>query len=232
MPGWFAERARAVGLDFTHVNGMSGKYYLVEIMGSGVALFDYDGDGDLDVYLVQGRWLGPGAPPGDQAITAPGDRLYRNDLGVRGNNGRSLRFTDVTEASGIRANRYGMGVASGDFDNDGRVDLYVTNYGQNQLLHNKGDGTFEDVTDRAGVAGTQWSVSAAFLDYDRDGWLDLYVGNYVELDLKDQKPCRALSSSPDYCTPLSYGAQPDKLYRNRGDGRFEDVSTAAGIGAE
>ncbi len=226
-PGWFSERAGAVGLEFTHFNGMSGKFYLVEIMGSGVALFDYDRDGDLDAYLVQGGRLGPGRPPAH-----PGDRLYRNDLMVHGDGRRTLRFIDVTEASGIGATRYGMGVTSGDIDNDGWVDLYVTNYGKNQLLRNKGDGTFEDVTHKAGVAGDQWSVSAAFLDYDRDGWLDLYVGNYVKIDLEDHKPCRSPSSSLDYCTPLSYGAQRDRLYRNRGGGRFEDVSAAAGIGAE
>ena len=231
-PGWFSERAGAVGLEFTHYNGMSGKFYLLEIMGSGVALFDYDRDGDLDAYLVQGRWPGPGKPPADPGVPAPGDRLYRNDLMVRGNGGRTLRFTDVTEASGIGATRYGMGVTSGDFDNDGWVDLYVTNYGKNQLLRNKGDGTFEDVTDKAAVSGDRWSVSAAFFDYDRDGWLDLYVGNYVEIDLEEHKPCLSPSSSLDYCTPLSYGAQRDRLYRNRGDGRFEDVSVAAGIGTE
>jgi hypothetical protein len=202
-------------------------------MGPGAALFDYDNDGDLDVYLVQGGRLGPdkspAADPSPEAAIA--DRLFRNDLTVDATGRRHLRFTDVTRQSGIRALGYGMGVTTGDFDNDGWVDLYVTNFGPNQLWRNRGDGSFEDVTARAGVGDPSWSVSAAFLDYDRDGWLDLYVGDYVHLDLRDYKPCQAPSSLPDYCTPLVYAAQPDRLYRNRGTGSFEDVSAKTGITA-
>ena len=229
----FVDVTEEAGLHFTHLNGASGALYLPEIMGPGAALFDYDNDGDLDLYVVQGGRLSPdGAPVPDAATLLDplaGDRLFRNDLRVEPDGRRHLRFTDVTRQSGIRALGYGMGVTAGDFDNDGWVDLYVTNFGPNQLWRNRGDGTFEDVTARAGVGDPSWSVSAAFLDYDRDGWLDLYVGNYVHLDLRHDKPCQAPSSLPDYCTPLVYAPQPDRLYRNRGDGRFEDVSTRVGI---
>ena len=230
--GYFTELSAGNGLHFTHFNGMSGEFYLPEIMGPGAALFDYDNDGDLDVFLVQGAMLGPGKtlkearlPPPD--AMSPGDRLFRNDLAETG----KLGFTDVSAAAGLGAVAYGMGVVSSDYDNDGRVDLYVTNFGRNQLLRNRGKGRFEDVTAKAGVGDPGWSVSAAFLDYDRDGLLDLFVGNYVEQDLAHHKPCRAPSSALDYCTPMVHKDQPDRLYRNRGDGSFEDVSAKAGIGA-
>ncbi len=217
---------------------MSGEFYLPEIMGPGAALLDYDGDGDLDVYLIQGRMLGPGKtladarfpPPSGQTLS---NRLLRNDLAVGPDGSRHLHFTDVTASSGAAAaSDYGMGVASGDFDNDGRVDLYLTNFGRNRLLRNRGDGTFEDVTAHAGVGDPGWSVSAAFLDYDHDGWLDLYVGDYVAVDLEHHKQCKSPSSAVDYCTPLLYRALTDHLYHNRGDGTFDEVSGPAGISAE
>ncbi len=223
----FTDRAAELGLTFVHVNGMSGKFYFCEIVGPGGALFDYDNDGDLDVYLVQGHMLGRGVAPGPHR-----DRLFRNDLGARG-----LSFVDVTEASGIRASTYGMGVATGDYDNDGFVDLYVTNFGANQLWRNRGDGTFEDVTAEAGVGETRWSVPATFLDVDNDGWLDLFVGNYVEYTIEAHKLCRTLAGAPDYCGPHSYRPEPDRLLRNLGrgkDGRvtFEDVSARSTIVSE
>jgi len=224
----FADATEASRLSFEHFNGMSGALYFPEMMGGGVALFDYDGDGDLDVYLVQGQMLG--GKPVSEATFAPRyslpltDRLYRNDLedGV-------LRFTDVTTDSGLRAEGYGMGVAAADYDNDGDVDLYVTNYGANQLWRNVGDGKFEEVTSEAGVGDARWSVSSAWVDYDRDGWLDLYVGNYVGYSFTNPKPCRSSTSARDYCSPLVYEPQVDSLFRNRGDGSFEDVSASAGI---
>jgi hypothetical protein len=217
------------GVDFVHFNGMSGALYLPEIMGPGAALLDFDGDGDLDLFLPQGDLLGPAgertaprsAPP---ASVSRGDRLYRNDSSPES----GIRFTEVSALLRARQPGYGMGAATGDFDRDGRVDLYLTRFGVNRLLRNTGQG-FEDVTERAGVGDPSWSVSAAFLDFDRDGRLDLYVGNYVVLDLADHKGCRAPSSAPDYCTPAVYRDQPDRLYRNLGDGRFEDVSQRAGI---
>ena len=210
---------------------MSGKFYLPEIMPPGVGLLDVDDDGDLDVYLVQGRLLGAGTigqalppPPGPLPLTG---RLYRNDLTVRADGTRTLRFTDVTAASGMDAREYGMGVAAGDVDNDGRVDLYLTNLGPNQLFRNNGDGTFSDVSRRSGVDDPGWGVSAAFVDYDRDGWLDLYVGNYVEYSTAADRPCPSETGRPGYCVPQVYRAQPDRLYRNRGDGSFADVTATA-----
>jgi len=224
---WFSELPAGNGLDFVHFNGMSGKFYLPEIMGPGAALIDFDDDGDLDIYLVQGTMLHPTGDSGATSRPRPqGDRLFRNELVERG----KLSFTDVSATAGLGPAAYGMGVASGDYDHDGRTDLYVTNFGRNRLLRNSGDGRFEDVTEKAGVGDPAWSVSAAFLDYDRDGRLDLFVGNYVEQDLVNHKPCRAPSSALDYCTPLVHKDQPDRLYRNLGGGSFEEVSVRAGMG--
>ena len=135
----------------------------------------------------------------------------------------------MTEPSGIVATEYGMGVASGDFDNDGRVDLYVTNFGPNQLWRNRGDGTFENVASAAGVDERRWSTSAAFLDFDRDGWLDLFVTNYVNFRVASHQACGSAGVPRDYCAPTVYRGEPDRLYRNRGDGSFEDVSGPSGI---
>ncbi|MCZ6827756.1 MAG: CRTAC1 family protein [Gammaproteobacteria bacterium] len=228
----FVDITAESGLDFVHFNGMSGELYYAEMMGSGAALFDYDNDGDLDIYLVQGAMLGPNkkiseatfAPEHDPPLT---DRLYRNDSGD-GESDR-VRFTDVTKEAGILASAYGMGVAAGDFDNDGHVDLYISNFGPNQLLHNNGDGTFSDVTEAAGVGDSAWSVSSSFVDYDSDGLLDIYVGNYVDYTIAGNKPCRSTTSARDYCSPKVYRPQNDTLYRNLGDGGFADVSRMAGI---
>ncbi len=234
---WFVDRAARAGLDFRHYNGMSGAFYSAEIMGPGAALLDYDDDGDLDLYLPQGGVLGPGRTWADAQDPPPpghfmGDRLYRNDLEVAPDGSRRLAFTDVTAEAGIRVTGYSMGAAAGDYDRDGDVDLYVTGFRANHLLRNDGDGTFTDVTAAAGVGEGRWSVSAAFLDYDGDGWLDLYVGNYVEQDLADHQPCRSRNSARDYCTPLAYTPEPDRLFRNRGDGTFADVSGASGVGGK
>ena len=234
-PEWFTEGAEAAGLDFVHFNGMSGEFYFPEIMPPGVGFLDVDNDGDLDVYLVQGQLLGPGKtvsealfpPPGPLPLTG---RLYRNDLTVQADGTRTLRFTDVTEESRIEARGYGMGVAAADVDNDGWVDLYLTNLGQNQLLHNNGDGTFSDVSQESGFDDPVWSVSAAFVDYDRDGWLDLYVGNYVDHNIETHQPCPSVTGGLGYCLPQVYRAQPDRLYRNDGNGRFVDVTATALVG--
>ena len=226
----FVDVTAASGLEFVHFNGMSGELYFPEMMGSGVAVFDYDGDDDLDVYLVQGQMLGDAGiaaatfpPPAEPPLT---DRLFRND---GPDDDGDPQFTDVTDAAGLAAAGYGMGVAAGDYDGDGHVDLYVTNFGPNQLWRNLGNGRFEDVTARAGAADDRWGVSAAWLDYDRDGLLDLYVGNYVEYTLDNAKPCRSSTSARDYCSPKVYEPSVDSLFRNRGDGTFEDASVAAGI---
>jgi hypothetical protein len=231
---WFTDQSTASGLDFVHFNGMSGKMYYPELLGPGVAMFDYDNDGDLDIYVVQGQMLGPGKP--SEATFPPqgllGDRLYRNDLEVHADGTRTLHFTDVTEASGIHPRGYGMGVTTGDFNNDGCIDLYLTGLGRNQLYRNNCDGTFTDVSQQSGTDGPGWSVSAAFVDYDRDGWLDLYVGNYLRYRLDANIRCFAPTGAPDYCPPASYQPVPDRLYHNNRDGTFTDVTAKAGIARE
>ncbi|MCP3993896.1 MAG: CRTAC1 family protein, partial [bacterium] len=243
--GIFVELADS-GFDFVHFNGTYGEFYMAEINSGGGALFDYDNDGDLDVYMVQGQMLGTTDP--SKATFPPRhplpltDRLYRNDLTVAADGSRRLRFTDVTAECGLEPAAYGFGVAAGDFDNDGWVDLYVTRLGSNTLLRNQGDGTFTDVTAAAGADDDGWSVPASFTDYDRDGWLDLYVGNYVEFSEKTHKICRTATGARDYCGPSAYPGAPDRLLRNlgrrpegaqatraQGRVRFEDVSAAAGM---
>ena len=210
----FLEAASQSELRFVHNPHLSGEFHMPEIMGAGAALFDYDNDGDLDVYVIQS---GPGT----------GNRLFRNDLIPTGR----LHFTDVTQAAGVGLIAYGMGVATGDYDNDGYTDLYVTNFGANVLYHNNGNGTFTDVTAQAGVGDPRWSTSAAFLDYDRDGDLDLIVLNYIDFTVTNNKACFAPSGERDYCTPKAYNAVNATLYRNDGNGKFTDVSTPSGITA-
>jgi hypothetical protein len=243
-PGdWFTDRAKESGIDFVHFNGMSGKFYQPEIMAPGVALFDYDNDGDLDVFLVQGQMLGTGTPlippapasakgSGEAGSPGPlGDRLYRNDLEVKPDGTRVLHFTDVTASSGIHPRGYGMGVAVGDIDNDGFVDLYLTGFGRNQMFHNNGNGTFTDISKASGTDDPDsWGVPATFFDFDRDGLIDLFVGNYLNYSLKNDIPCFSDSGKPDYCRPHVYRPQPNHLYRNLGGGKFADVTIASGLG--
>jgi hypothetical protein len=224
QPEWFVDRTVESGIDFVHVNGMSGQLYMPEILGPGVAVFDYDNDGDLDIYLVQS---------GGFDRRQGNDRLYRNDLAVRADGTRMLAFTDVTAASGIEARGYGMGVAAGDVNNDGWVDLYLTKFdAPNQLFRNNGNGTFTDVSEASGTDHHSWSVSAAFVDIDRDGWLDLFVGNYLRYRLDGNTRCSSPAGAPDYCTPASYPALPDRLYRNQRNGRFGDATTRARVAGE
>ncbi|MEM7480896.1 MAG: CRTAC1 family protein [Acidobacteriota bacterium] len=227
----FTDVTAASGLDFVHFNGMTGDLLFPEIAGSGGALFDFDGDGDLDAYLVQGSLLTREAKLEDALIAPRGaltDRLLRNDPGPRG----TPRFTDVTKASGLEAEDYGMGVAAGDYDNDGDIDLYVANLGSNRLWRNRGDGTFEDVTTASGSDDDRWSIGASFADFDGDGWLDLFVVNYVRFDVERNVRCFEKSSRLDYCGPAAFDAEADRLLRNRGDGTFEDVSLTSGIGRQ
>ncbi len=203
-----------------------------EIMGAGVALFDYDNDGDLDVYLVQGTMLDPSKSSRQSLFPPvpgwkPGNRLFKNLLSETG----ELKFVDVTEQAGVGHVGYGMGVAVGDYDNDGFLDLYVTNFGHNVLYHNNGDGTFTDVTRQAGVDDERWSTSAAWVDFDGDGRLDLYVCNYVDFTIENNKRCYSSAGEIDYCTPKAYRGVPDRLFRNLGNGKFQDVTIEAGIGS-
>ena len=194
-------------------------------MVGGVAMFDYDGDGRLDLYFVNGAALLDPMPPGKQAEKS--DPRYWNRL-YRNNGDRT--FTDVTEKARVTGELYGMGVAAGDYDNDGRTDLYVTSLGRNILYHNNGDGTFTDVTDRAGVATGGWSASAAFLDYDRDGKLDLVVTRYVEWSFENNPYCgEKRENYRAYCHPDQFKPASHILYHNNGDGTFTDVSSKAGL---
>ena len=214
---WFTNVVSGSGLSFIHHSGASGRFWLPEMESGGVGLLDYDGDGLLDVFCVDGGSLDPDRP------AAPAHRLYRN-LG-------QWRFEDVTAAAGLACpSGYGIGCTVGDYDGDGREDLYVTQVGFNRLYRNRGNGTFEDVTTRAGVAVNRFSTSAAFVDVDQDGDLDLMVVNYVRWSPNIEMECFSDGGRRDYCSPRNYNAPtPTVLFRNRGDGTFEDVTTAAGL---
>ncbi len=233
----FTDVAAASGLDFVHFNGMSGGYYTAEVTNAGCGVIDYDGDGDYDLYLPQGRMLPADLPlsraefPPPERMVPLVDRLYRNDLAPGADGEPRLHFTDVTAAAGLHLDGYGMGVASGDYDDDGRPDLYVTNLEHNVLLHNQGDGTFRDVTAASGTDDDRWSVPAVFFDYDGDGWLDLFVGNYVDFRFSDDKTCFRVTGARDYCGPLAYREVADRLFHNRGDGTFATVTREAGLTA-
>ncbi len=186
----FLDGAAAAGLTPAHVDVRSGSFYMPEIMGPGVALFDFDGDGRLDIYLVQGRNLDSSHP------TPEAGRLYRNET-TRETDGRfSPRFVDVSVGSGIPLGDFGQGVATGDYDNDGRIDLYLANFGPNRLLRNLGGNTFLDVTEAAGAGDERWSAGASFLDYNGDGWLDLFVINYLALTRDNYQICPSPAGSP------------------------------------
>ena len=230
----FKEVAEQVGLKFQHYNGMTGKFYLPEITGSGGALFDFDNDGDLDVFLVQGNTLEPNTQPGTTLFPwrgpeTPRGRLFRNDLNAKG---AQLLFTDVTSQSGIVATGYGMGVAVGDINNDGLPDLYLTNLGSNQMYLNKGGGKFTDVTKESGTDDPRWSTGASFFDYDRDGWLDLMVVNYADFTVANSPNCFASNTARDYCTPRVFRSPGNRLFHNKGNGIFEDVTVSAGVSKE
>ncbi len=226
------ESAAEAGIDFIHFNGMSGEHFYPEIMAPGVGLLDYDNDGDLDLYLVQGQMLTAKGKALKDATFPPKaelrDRFYRNDLKVAADGTRTIRFTEVTGPAGISLRTYGMGVAAGDIDNDGFVDIYRTGLTEGVMLRNNGNGTFTDITARSGTTNNGgWGVSASFVDIDRDGWLDLYVGNYLLYRLERDIDCVSVTGLHDYCPPSNYRPQPDRLYRNRGNGTFEDVTRTA-----
>lgn len=218
----FADVTREAGIDFVHESGARGQKLLPETMGGGCAFFDYDGDDDQDLLFVNSM---PWPEDAESAGATPTMRLYAND-------GKG-KFSDVTTSSGLDITAYGMGAATGDYDNDGDVDLFFANLGSNILMRNNGDGTFTDVTTEAGVAGEKdrWSSSAGFFDYDNDGLLDLFVCNYVEWSREIDIQLNYTLNGRDraYGPPLNYKGTHSYLYHNRGDGTFEDVSKAAGI---
>ena len=205
------------GLRFVHNSGAFGKKFLPETMGPGVAFIDYDNDGWPDIFLVNGMdWPGHA-----KKHTTP--KLYHNN--------HDGTFTDVTHKAGLDVEMFGMGVAVGDYDNHGYDDLFVTAYGQNHLFHNNGNGTFTDVTQKAGLLGPQeFSTSAAWIDYDKDGHLDLVVGNYVQWTPETDLYCTLDGKSKSYCTPESYKGTSVRLWHNRGNGTFEDLTQKAGLG--
>jgi hypothetical protein len=213
----FRDVTRQAGIRFVHNNGAFGKKYLPETMGPGVAFIDYDNDGWPDIFLANGMdW-----PGHVQKHSTP--KLYHNN--------HDGTFTDVTHKAGLDVEMFGLGVAVGDYDNDGYDDLFVTAYGQNHLFHNNGNGTFTDVTQKSGLLGPQeFSTSAAWVDYDKDGHLDLVVGNYVQWTPETDLFCTLDGKSKSYCTPESYKGTSVRLWHSRGNGTFEDVTQKAGLG--
>ena len=220
----FIDMTSALGLSFEYVASHTSKKYLIETMGSGVALFDYDNDGRLDIFVINGAALSDPTPKGTiPQKTGPKDwnRLYHQ----RGDG----TFEDVTEKAGLQGAGYGMGVAVGDYDNDGFEDLYVTAYGGNKLYHNNGDGTFTDVTEKAGVGGSGWSTSAAWVDLDGDGWLDLVVLRYVQWDFDDLWCGERKEGYRAYCHPDSFHAIAPLVYHNDGKGHFSEIAEKVGL---
>jgi enediyne biosynthesis protein E4 len=211
----FVDATAAAGIKFRHTSGAFGKKYLPETVGSGAAFVDVDNDGWQDLLLINSRnWPGRTGGPSYSA-------LYRNN--------RNGTFTDVTRASGLAVEFYGLGVAAADYDNDGDTDIYVTALGPNHLFRNNGAGKFEDVTTSAGVGDPGFSTGAVWFDYDRDADLDLFVGNYVDWTIATDRFCSLDGKSKSYCTPESYKGQSPTLFRNRGNGTFEDVTRRAGV---
>jgi hypothetical protein len=213
------------GVDFRHVNGASGEMYFIETNGSGCGFFDYDNDGDLDLYFAQGGALKGYRPPKELEGRPLDSRLFRND-GAR--DGR-FHFTDVTEAAHAGVLNYATGCCLADYDGDGWRDLFVYGFGGNVLLKNQGDGTFADVTKRSGVGDPRYAGTALFADFDRDGDLDLFVGNYVKWSYELHRTCAIPPAAKSYCHPDVFDAEPHLLYRNNGDGTFSDVTFQVGI---
>jgi hypothetical protein len=214
----FVDVAAESGIDFVHYNAATNEKYMIESIGSGGGFFDYDGDGDVDIYLVNGSPL----PGSAETSEPPANALYRND--------GEGKFTEVASAAGVDHTGWGMGMTAADIDNDGDLDLYLTNFGTNVLYRNNGDGTFTDVTTAAGVAAGGWSTSAAFGDMDGDGFVDLFLCRYVDFRMDNHKFCGNLAKNVKaYCHPDVYNVEPSILFHNTGDGTFTDVTKEAGV---
>jgi len=224
LPGKFTDATAALGLHFQYLASHTAKHYLPETMGAGVALFDYDNDGRLDIFLVNGAALSDPTPKG--SIPQKSSPQYWNRLFHQKPDGT---FVDVTEKAGLEGSGYGMGVAVGDYDNDGYEDLYVTAYGGNKLYHNNGNGTFTDVTEKAGVAGNGWSTSAAWVDLDGDGLLDLVVLRYLQWDFDDLWCGEHKEGYRSYCHPDIFQPVSPLVYHNDGNGHFTEVSQRIGL---
>lgn len=224
VPGKFRDVTSELGIEFRYQSSHTPKKYLVETMGPGVALFDFDNDGRLDLFVVNGAPLADPTPPkGIPQKTGPQywNRLYHQKA--------DGKFEDVTEKAGLQGAGYGMGIAVGDYDNDGFEDVFVTAYGGNRLYHNNGDGTFTDVTAKAGVGGSGWSTSAAWIDFDNDGLLDLIVLRYLEWDFSDVWCGTHQEGYRSYCSPDVFKPIAPLVYHNEGNGRFAEVSQQIGI---
>jgi hypothetical protein len=223
----FEDATARSGVRFRHSASKTSEKYLPESMGAGVAMLDYDNDGRLDLFFVNGAALRDPMPAGskpDKSDPQFWNRLYRN----KGDG----TFADVTESAGLRGDGYGMGAAAGDFDNDGLPDLYVTSLGRNNLYRNNGGGTFTDITDKSGVAGGGWSVGAAFVDYDNDGYLDLIVSRYLDWDFIRNVYCgQRQAGYRSYCHPDQFKHVTHLVFRNNHNGTFSDVSKASGLGS-
>src|SRR5947209_303644 len=219
----FENIAQRAGLQFKLENGATGDFHKVELMGGGVAAFDYNNDGCIDIFFTNGAAL----PSLKKDSPKYYNRLFRNNC-----NGT---FTDVTDQAGLRGEGYSMGVAAGDYDNDGFVDLYVTGVNRNFLYHNRREGTFEDVTEKAGLTGVDakygkmWAIAAAWVDVDNDGFLDLFVTDYVGWDAGSERKCGSREHRL-YCHPSAYPGRPNQLFRNKANGTFTDISESSGIG--
>ena len=221
----FEDVARKAGLNFELHNGAVGEFHQPELMLGGVAVLDYNNDGCMDIFFTNGAEMPSLKKTGPRYF----NRLYRNNC--------DGTFTDVTEKAGVAGDGYSMGVAVGDYDNDGYPDIFVAGVNRNILYHNRGDGTFEDVTEKAHLGGVDphygklWSVAAAWVDVDNDGWLDLVVSNYVQWDPKVEPKC-GTAQKPLYCHPGAYHDSHNQLFRNNHDGTFTDITESSGIGAQ
>ena len=222
----FVDATIAAGISFQHVDGRTGEKYLIETLGSGALFFDFDVDGDPDLYIVNATHIPPPVDEKHSHGPLPANRLYQN-------NGDGT-FIDITQKAGVGDTGYGVGCAAADIDNDGYPEIYITNYGHNRLYHNNGDGTFTDITQKAGVGDDRWGTSCAFLDYDNDGDVDLYVVNYMKFSVAENqrwetRGIRTYCSPTDQIAGSHFVSEPDILYRNNGDSTFTDVTEAAGI---